>query len=176
MDIGHHRCVDEWRSELAELLARGRSTYGEAELREVLEEVLEELAQAPQSAPPLTPPISVLGISACDAGWVGVLVRPTGQTTLHVGSSLVGLTEQVRDQETLGAVGICAASRQHEADAWLRARPTVEVLNVLDPDTDSQTIEAAGLTLPPMYTGMGFAQEELRIAGAAVIAASRLFS
>ncbi|HWU33549.1 MAG TPA: hypothetical protein VN108_11790, partial [Marmoricola sp.] len=176
IDIGHHRRVDEWRSELAELLARGRSAYGDAEVREFLKDALEGLARVQPSVQPLAPLIAVLGVSACDAGWVGVLVRPSGRTTLHVGSSLIGLIEQVRDQETLGAVGLWAGARTDEAAVWLNARLTVEAVEVVDPDAASEALESAGLTLPAMYSGMGFELEELRIAGAAVIAASRLFS
>lgn len=162
--------------ELDEVVARGRELHGVTDVREALEEVLANLVDEPTTAQPLTPVIPVLGVSACDDGWVGVLVRPSGHTTLHVGCSLVRMIEQVRDQETLGAVGVVAGSRRVEVTEWLHTRPTVAVFEVVDPDTRSERLVAAGLTLPAMYGGMGFAEEQLRAAGAAVLEGVRTFS
>lgn len=173
VDIGHHRRVDDWRADLRDLVTRARSSHSDADIREVFEGAL---ADGPGLAPTLAPSVAVLGVAACASGWVGVLVRPSGQTTLHVGSSLVGLVEQVRDQETLGAVRVAPGSRQREVVAWLRTRPTVGVALIDRPQADFPSFAQTGLVLPPMYSGMGFDEEDLRLAGAAVIEAAQAFS
>lgn len=173
--MGHHRGVSDWRRELDDLIARGRRLIGDAAVEVALAEHLESPDDAAAEAP-LAPSVAVLGISACASGWVGVLVRPTSQTTLHVGSALVSVVEQVRDQTDLGIIGLHAGSRRAEVDAFLAAHPTVVVVEVAASDANSEALCTQGLTLPAMYSGMGFDGTDLAQAGAAVLHAVQTFS
>lgn len=167
--------MHDWQTELEELVERGRTSDGTEAVLEVLREMIARLvADAPASSP-LMPSVAVLGLGACDAGWVGVLVRPSGRTSLHVGASLVGLVEQVRDQETLGVVGLRPGGRAAEVAAWLRTQPTVEVVEVEGVDARPEALAAAGLVVPAMYSGMGFTEGELLSACAAAVQGARPF-
>lgn len=168
-------CMDQWRSELDEVVRAGCESYGTEAVLGVLGEIAAELAAGSPAVAVLMPSVAVLGLSACDAGWVGVLVRPSGQTSLHVGGSLVGLVEQVRDQETLGGVGVQSGGRAAEVAAWLLTRPTVGVVEVEDADARAEALVAAGLAVPTMYSGMGFTEGELLVACAAVVEVARPF-
>lgn len=175
--LGHHRRVDECRSRLVEVVDSCRDTYGATAVRKILEEVLATLGEDPTSVQPLKPLVAVLGLSDCATGWVGVLIRPSGQTTLHVGSALAALVEQVREQEQLALISLCVASRRDEAKAWLLSRPTVEVMEAIapagTPSEQRQALAAAGLTTPVMYSGMGFVVAELLVSCFAALEAAR---
>ena len=168
----------EWRLELDDLIARGREMYGDDEVRDALTDVLEGLGS--DSMGQLRPPVAVLGVRSCAAGWVGVLVRPSGHTTLHLGATLAVLVEQVREQESLGAVGLADATGQSEAIEWLQTRPTVDVVEVSGSEGDAAARRAAlaskGVTVPPFYAGMGFAEEDLLAACEAASEAAHLWS
>jgi hypothetical protein len=132
-----------------------------------------------ESTSPLAPPVAVFGLSRCDVGWLGVLVRPSRQTSLHLGSTLQGLVEQVREQESLGAVGLADAEHP-DAVAWLSTRPTLQVVETAaTAGTRAQRREllaAAGAIIPMMYGGMGFGEDELLAACEAAVEAARLWS
>jgi predicted RNase H-like nuclease len=96
--------VDQWRVELAELVRRGRAGLGDDAVREGLADALELIGEAAPT--PLRPPVVVLGVDGCKGGWVGVLVRPNGRTTLHTSTSIASLVEHIRQQEALGVVAI----------------------------------------------------------------------
>jgi len=150
--------VQGWRDQLEAAVARGRAD-GDAALRAALEDALARLSTSDEVVA-LTPTVAVLGLERCAAGWVGVAIRPTGRTTLHVGADLLGLIEQVQDQEELGAVGL----RPGES-AQLHLGPTVVVLEVArDPAfvADPRSwLAAAGMTVPAMYSGLGFEEGDL---------------
>lgn len=174
----HDRRVDSWRADLDELVARARSADRDGELRQALEEVLADL-ESQTAIVELAPPVALLGLAPCAAGWVGVLIRPTGRTSLHVGGSLAGVVEQVREQEQLGGVALVHAEREDAVD-WIRTRPTIEVLAASAEDGTTAArrdrIVGAGLTVPPMFAGMGFAEAELLAACEAVIKAAHHWS
>lgn len=46
---------------------------------------------------PLRPESPVLGVDACRAGWVGVLLGPKGRATVHVAATVAELVSQVRE-------------------------------------------------------------------------------
>lgn len=170
----HDRAVQGWRAELEELVARGRASVGHDEVRAALSDALENLVDRPVR---LTPSVPVLGLSSCDAGWLGVLLRPDGLTSLHLGSSIVGVVEQVREHESLGAVGL-AGTGGEDAAAWLATRPTVQVVEVAEldgtPEVRRDRLMTAGLAIPPMFAGLGFAESDLLAACEAAVAAAHL--
>lgn len=54
-------------------------------------------AEVPEAPTVLQPERPVLGVDACPAGWVGVLLGPDGRPTVHVAPSITGLLELVRE-------------------------------------------------------------------------------
>lgn len=255
----HDRPVLDWREELENVVRMGRATAGDATVRQALETVLAGLVADPDPASPLTPPIAVLGVDGCRGGWVGVLMKPDGRTTLHVGKTIVGIVEHIREQDELGVVAIdipiglpddsireadrlaraelagkascvfatapreaylaadyeaaraasIAASQTGaslsaqswalgpkilEVDAWVRSRPSVVVIEV-HPElsfariqgepvlakkktsegasTRRRLLASAGITVPAMYPGMGYEEDDLLDACAAVWTAAR---
>ena len=165
--------MDEWRAELDGLVSRGRELYGDDRVREVLAGAVEGISS--EEAGPLRPVVAVLGVSPCESGWVGVLIRPTGQTSLHIGSRLGALVEQVREQESVGAVALPVSSAE-DADPWLRSRPTVEVVEVPLADEQRRSARDSGITVPSMYPGMGFVEDDLLTACAVGVEAALRFS
>ncbi|MGN6722604.1 MAG: hypothetical protein ACTHJM_08335 [Marmoricola sp.] len=167
--------MEKWRADLEGLVASVRAAQGDEVVRGALEELLGDLESAPLQPVPLAPPIAVMGVAACEAGWVGVVVRPDARTTLHVGATLPGLVEQVREQETLGVVGL-ADGAQPDAVAWVSTRPTVPVVDVAAGGGPAEerrvALGAAGLTIPAMYSRMGFTDVELLAACEAVVGAA----
>jgi predicted RNase H-like nuclease len=55
---------------------------------------------------PLRPPRPVLGVDACPAGWVGVLLGPEGRPRVHVARSIAELLDLVREQASPAVVAI----------------------------------------------------------------------
>jgi predicted RNase H-like nuclease len=54
-------------------------------------------AAVPSQVVTLRPERPVLGVDACSAGWVGVLLGPDGRPTVHVAASISGLVRLVRE-------------------------------------------------------------------------------
>lgn len=97
----------DWRSRLAALVAEGRSELAPGELAAALSAAAEQVrADRPAAVEPLRPPAPVLGVDACPAGWVGVLLQPDGRTTVHGGATMPALVEQVRESTTVSVVAI----------------------------------------------------------------------
>ena len=59
-----------------------------------------------QAAPVLRPDRPVLGVDACPAGWVGVLLGPEGRPTVHVAASIQALVALVRETADPAVVAI----------------------------------------------------------------------
>lgn len=148
--------MDDWRTRLEDLINDARARIGDDAVRTALEDALERLAAPSPDVAPLAPAVAVLGVVACAGGWLGVLLRPSGQTTLHLGSAIVSLVEQVREQETLGAVGISVpVDRSAEVQAWRQSHPSVGIVDV------GAERSGVGVTVPAMYSGMGFDESDL---------------
>ena len=93
-----------WRSDLTAVIARGLAAHPRDEILTALLDAGAELSRTTPS--PLAPAAPVLGVDACPAGWVGVLLRPAGPMTVHVAASITALVEQVRESEEPAVVAI----------------------------------------------------------------------
>lgn len=169
---------DDWQRRLADVLAEGVEAQGPEAVRAAL--VAEIAALGATSAPAqLVVDVPVLGVGDCAAGWVAVLLRPSGPATVHVGRSIAALVEQVREAGDLAVVAVgprvdSSAPKIAEADAWVRTRPTVSVLGIRAGVPARRTdLEAAGLVPPGWYAGSGFDEEDLLEACAAALVAAR---
>jgi predicted RNase H-like nuclease len=99
--------VDDWGRDLRELIARGQTDHGAAEVLAVLQREVASLTLGMEAPPPtLTSSHPVLGVDACLAGWVGVLLGPDGRTTVHVAATIEALVTQVRLGADLAVVAI----------------------------------------------------------------------
>jgi hypothetical protein len=171
--------MNDWQRRLAELLAEGVEAQGPEAVRSALVAGIEDLDAS--SAPvPLVVDVPVLGVVDCAAGWVAVRLRPSGPATVHVGGSLGGLVEHVREAGDLAVVAIVrhagsSSPEVAEAEAWVRMRPTVAVLAVAAGDVPARRtdLEAAGLVPPAWYPGSGFDEADLLEACVAAWAAAR---
>ena len=56
--------------------------------------------------PVLAPPAPVLGMDACPAGWVGVVIDPQRRTSVFVAPDVTGLVELVREHHDVAVVGV----------------------------------------------------------------------
>ncbi|NPC44956.1 DUF429 domain-containing protein [Nocardioides sp. zg-1230] len=56
--------------------------------------------------PVLRPPAPVLGVDACPAGWVGVVLDPTLRASVFVAADIAGLVELVREQHDVPVVAV----------------------------------------------------------------------
>lgn len=56
--------------------------------------------------PVLRPPAPVLGVDACPAGWVGVVLDPTLRASVFVAPDITGLVELVREQHDVPVVAV----------------------------------------------------------------------
>jgi predicted RNase H-like nuclease/ADP-ribose pyrophosphatase YjhB (NUDIX family) len=56
--------------------------------------------------PVLAPPAPVLGVDACPAGWVGVVLDPTLRPSVFVAADIAGLVALVREQHDVPVVAI----------------------------------------------------------------------
>lgn len=147
----------------------------------------------------LRPDRPVLGIDACDTGWVGVLLGPEGRPTVYVARSIPELLELVGETTQVSVVAIDArayavSEEVVPADARGRSRPGVRVIEVdpevsfarmtgapvLEPKEDEEGVRARrealavhGIAAPPWFRGAGFAEDDLLDACAAVWSAAR---
>jgi predicted RNase H-like nuclease len=81
---------------------------------------------ADDEAPPpvLAPPAPVLGVDACPAGWVGVVIDPQRRVSVFVAPDITGLVELVREHHDVPVVAVDipiglpdAGGRQADAEA-----------------------------------------------------------
>lgn len=78
------------------------ATSGEAAARFVAPPV-----GADDEPPPvLAPPQPVLGVDACPAGWVGVVIDPQRRTSVFVAPDITGLVELVRERHDVAVVAV----------------------------------------------------------------------
>ena len=99
--------VEDWGRDLRELIARGQSHHGPDEVLAVLQREVASLTLGMDAAPPvLHARQPVLGVDACVAGWVGVLLGPDGRLTVHVASTIEALVAQVREGADVAVVAI----------------------------------------------------------------------
>lgn len=183
--------LDDWRSRLADLAAAGVEAHGADPVRAALEDEIERLAGT--SPPTLVVERPVLGVDACPAGWVGVLLTPDARPAALTSGSLAALVELARESADLAVVAIDVPIGP-EAEVWLRSRPGVEVIEVhpelsfarlagtpiLPPKLDPEGVAARRAALgavgfePPMWMrGAGFDEDDLLDACVAAWAAVR---
>ena len=83
-------------------------------------------AGADDEAPPpvLAPPAPVLGVDACPAGWVGVVIDPQRRASVFVAPDITGLVDLVRERHDVPVVAVDipiglpdAGGRQADAEA-----------------------------------------------------------
>jgi predicted RNase H-like nuclease len=99
--------TDDWRRELAALVARGLASYSSAEVAAALRRAAVSLAAGSEAeVEPLRPPAPVLGVDACRGGWVGVLLRPDGRATVHLAATIGALVDQVWEFVDVAVVAI----------------------------------------------------------------------
>lgn len=182
--------VAEQAATLAELLAAGGAA-GRAQVEEAfsaLATTLERLGDAlratggdgSQPLPPLEVTVPVLGVDACEAGWVGAILEPGApRPRIAVAATIADLVETVRQSLDIQAVAIAlpeetpshAASGRStvpEIDVWVRSRPTVLVLGA-HPD-----VSFTAMTGAPIVAGKE--TDEGRVARLAALRAAGLAS
>lgn len=99
--------VDDWGRELQALIAKGETYHGTAEVLAVLQREVASLALGLDEPPPvLHASRPVLGVDACVAGWVGVLLGQDARLTVHVASTIEALVHQVREGADVAVVAI----------------------------------------------------------------------
>jgi predicted RNase H-like nuclease len=99
--------VEDWGRDLRELIARGQVDHGPAELLAVLQREVASLTLGVESLPPvLHASRPVLGVDACVAGWVGVLLGADARLTVHVAAGIEALVAQVREGADVAVVAI----------------------------------------------------------------------
>lgn len=62
--------------------------------------------QGVEPPPVLRPPAPVLGVDACPAGWVGVVLDPTLRASVFVAADITSLVEVVREQHDVPVVAV----------------------------------------------------------------------
>lgn len=117
--------TDDWRHELRELVGRAVASSSPGEVIELLAAEIESLGETGLATPVLHPAAPVLGIDACVAGWVGVLLSPDGRVTVHVSAAIDTLVQHVRESADPAVVAIdipigLPDSGGREADALVR--------------------------------------------------------
>jgi predicted RNase H-like nuclease len=119
--------VDDWGRDLRELIARGQNDHGILEVLAVLQREVASLTLGMGAPPPvLHADRPVLGVDACLAGWVGVLLGADGRVTVHVAGSISALLAQVREGAEVAVVAIdipigLPDEGEREADRLVRA-------------------------------------------------------
>lgn len=184
--------TDDWRHRLAELLTEAVETHGAVPVRAALEDEIERLGGT-TTPPALVVEHPVLGVDACRAGWVGVLLAPDTRPAALTSGSVAALVELARESAHLAVVAFCVPVGP-EVDAWRRSRPGVEMIEVHpelsfarladtpvlpgkeDPEglaARRAALGAVGLEPPMWMRGSGFDEEDLLDACAAAWAAVR---
>lgn len=99
--------AEDWERELRDLVFRGQTEIGTPEVLAVLQREVASLALGAEALPPvLHASRPVLGVDACVAGWVGVLLGPDGRLTVHVASGIEALVAQVREGADVAVVAV----------------------------------------------------------------------
>jgi len=93
----------EWRARLEVLVGEALNADSADVVRAALQDEIDRLPGPPASLAPAAP---VLGVDGCRAGWVGVVLRPHGPPTVHVGASVAAMVEQIREGGDLAVVAI----------------------------------------------------------------------
>lgn len=77
-----------------------------------------------EPSPVLAPPVPVLGVDACPAGWVGVVIDPQRRVSVFVAPDIAGLVDLVRERYDVPVVAVDipiglpdAGGRQADAEA-----------------------------------------------------------
>jgi predicted RNase H-like nuclease len=87
---------DDWRGRLAGLLDEGAAAFGPGAVRTALAAELDRWSDTPETAP-LVVDVPVLGVDACRAGWVGVLLTPERPAAVLAGATITALVELARE-------------------------------------------------------------------------------
>jgi len=99
--------VEDWGRDLRELIARGQDAYPADDLLAVLQREVASLAVGVGTPlPVLHASRPVLGVDACVAGWIGVMLDENGRLTVHVAASISALAGQVRESAEVAVVAI----------------------------------------------------------------------
>jgi predicted RNase H-like nuclease len=99
--------TSNWRADLARAVQHGLDSEGHDAVAAALHGQAAALAAHPDApVEPFAPEAPVLGVDACRAGWVGVLLGPTGRATVHVGSTIRALVDQVQENAEIAVVAI----------------------------------------------------------------------
>jgi predicted RNase H-like nuclease len=96
----------DWSAALRTLLAAAVEEHGHAAVAAETARVLDALAGGASAAVPVEVPCPVLGVDACAGGWVGVLLRPGGAVSVHLGATIATLVGQVRDTVDLRVMAL----------------------------------------------------------------------
>jgi predicted RNase H-like nuclease len=99
--------VDDWGRDLRELITRGQDDHGSVEVLALLQREVASLTLGMGAPPPvLHADRPVLGVDACVAGWVGVLLGGDGRLTVHVAGSIAALVTQVREGADVAVIAV----------------------------------------------------------------------
>ncbi len=99
--------MDTWAEQLRLLVSRGLDEQPAAALADLLDAEADRVrALGDDRVEPLCPEAPVLGVDACRGGWVGVLLAPSGRSTVHVGATIGALVEQAREVADVAVVAI----------------------------------------------------------------------
>lgn len=113
-------------------------------------------APRPHAPEPLRPEAPVLGVVACAAGRVGVLLGPDGRATVHVARTVPELVDLVRESSPVALV----------VEGPLGEGPA-------GPPPSREELAAEGITAPAWFRGSGFTEGELLGACAVLGGAAR---
>lgn len=133
------------------------------------------------AGPRLTPDGVVLGVDACEGGWVGVRLGPDGRPTVHVAAQIGQLVELVAETAVVDVVAIdipiglpdsaqayALRTKILEVDAWVRSVPAPTVVEVHSEASFARMTGAPITARKHDAEGVRLRREALRAAGIAV--------
>lgn len=118
-----------WRAALEELITSGLREHQPARIAAALEAEVARVARQP-ARPRVTKPLppvnaAAVGVDACRAGWVGVVLRPDTAPEVLVDATVAALVDQARRSGPVSVVGVdipigLPDSGSRQADALAR--------------------------------------------------------
>lgn len=146
--------TDDWRTDLADSVARGLTADGLEAVTSALGSAAEALRVHPDApVDPLRPDRPLLGVLGCEAGYLGVLLTEAGRISVHAAGTRSGLLDQVRET----ADPYVVEARDHDGSGTSAER--------------REALRREGFAAPGWFSGSGFTEGELLDACAAVVAA-----
>lgn len=166
----------EWRSDLADAVARGLAAEGWGAVVDALGEQAEQLAEHPDAPiDAITPDAPVLAVIACEAGRLGVLLDVDARVSVHLGRSTAVVVDQVSENTRIGLLVLTGGTESEAASVTDFPVEVVAPYEGADGlEERREFLRLAGFTVPAWFSGSGFTEAELIDAcGAVVVALAR---